>query len=174
MLEGILSGAIAFFVPLAAFGKMNIVQSGQVLGYYDFGMFVFALVVIIVQLRLGLEICYWTGIEIFCFILSFGPGLWFLWYVFSSQPNLVVAVFVSSYQIYGSYNMMADELSCWCTVLLSSVIALAPVLVFLAVKTFDFPTRSDIGREISGGYVDGIRQRQRTGKKNVVRISEDM
>ena len=131
MTEGILSGAIAFFIPLAAFGKMNIVESGKVLGYYDFGMFVFALVVLIVQFRLGLEICYWTGIEVVCFTLSLCPGLWFLWYIFSSHPNLEVAVFVSSYQIYGSYGMVTGEWSCWFTVMLAIVISISPVLVFL-------------------------------------------
>merc|ERR1719446_1552467 len=123
MTEGILSGAIAFFIPLAAFGKMNIVESGKVLGYYDFGMFVFAVVVIIVQFRLGLEICYWTGIEVTCFTISLGPGLWFLWYIFSSQPNLDLPALVSSYQIYGSYEMMTGEWSCWCTVILSTVVS---------------------------------------------------
>ena len=131
MSEGILSGAVAFFIPLAAFGKMNIAESGKVLGYYDFGMFVFAVVVIIVQFRLGLEICYWTGIEVTCFTISLGPGLWFLWYIFSSQPNLDLPALVSSYQIYGSYEMMTGEWSCWCTVILSTVVSISPVLVFL-------------------------------------------
>ena len=148
MIEGIASGAIAFFVSLGCFGMMTIVASGEVLGYYDFGMFVFTLVVVIVQIRLALEVCYWTGLETLCFMLSLLPGLWFLWYFFSSRANLVVMVFVSSYQIFGTYSMMSGEGATWSTIFLATTIATFPVVTLMVRASFStkapnpFPPRT--------------------------------
>jgi len=149
MLEGIYSGAIAFFVPLAALGSFSAVSSGKVLGFWDFGMLIFFLDVIVVQFRLALEICYWTGIETLCFALSLVPGMWGLWFYFSHQVNYEPPGLLASYVVYGTYQFMFETGSFWLTIGVSCVICLTPIFIFMAIKTSYSPTRSDIGREIT-------------------------
>jgi len=157
MAEGMFCGAVVFFVPLGCFASFNVVAGGQVMGFWDIGMLIFFLDVVVVQVRLALEICYWTGIELVCFGLSLVPGLWGLWFVFSHDEDLVVPGLLSSYRIYGTYQMLFSTGIFWCTILLSTVVCIIPIFVFLAWKTFDSPTRSDIGRELTNGWFNGVK-----------------
>jgi len=157
MIEGMYSSAMVFFVPLGAFGTFNLVSSGQVLGFWDFGMLIFFLDVIVVTVRLALEICYWTGIEVVCLALSLVPGLWGMWFVFSSQVDLSPPGFLSSYRIYGTYGIMFGTEAFWLTAVLSTVTCTIPIFVFLALKTIEYPTRSDIGRELTKGWFNGVK-----------------
>jgi len=157
MAEGFYSSIIVFFVPLGAFSTFNLVAGGQVLGFWDLGMLIFFLDVVVVTVRLALEICYWTGIEIVCFALSLVPGLWGMWFMFSAQVDLSLPGFLSSYRIYGTYEIMFGTGVFWLTVLLTTVTCTIPIFCFIGAKTIEFPTRSDIGREMSKGWLNGVR-----------------
>jgi len=157
MAEGMYSGAIVFFIPVAVAGTFDLVRGGQTLGFWDLGMLIFFLDVIVVQVRLAIEICLWTGIECLCFALSLVPGLWGLWFFFSSKVDFTPPGLLSSYRIYGTYDMMFDAESFWFIVILSTVVCITPVFVFMAIKTSQFPTRSDIGREMTKGWYNGAK-----------------
>ena len=157
MVEGMVSGALVFFVPILCGGSLNLVASGQTLGFWDLGMLVFFLVVVVVQARLGLEIALWTGLEMVCFALSLVPGLWGLWYIFSTNVDLKVPGLLSSYRIYGTHDMMFGTGAFWLIVIVTAVACLVPITVFLAVKNSEIPTRSDIGREMTKGWYNGVK-----------------
>jgi magnesium-transporting ATPase (P-type) len=159
MIEGMYGGAIVFFFPISMFGYFNLIKNGQIIGFWDLGMLIFFLDVVVVQLRLALEISYWTGIECLCFFLSLVPGLWGLWYYFSIQVDFAPPGLLSSYLIYGTYQFLFETKMFWLSIMLSSVICLIPIFTFIGVKTASFPTRSDIGREMSIGWYNGVKNK---------------
>merc|ERR1719223_1116160 len=99
------------------------------MGFWDIGMLIFFLDVVVVTARLTLEIAYWTGIELLCIGFSLGPVLWGLWFLFSSDEDLDIIGLLSSYRIYGTYQMLFETGFFWCTILLSTVICLIPIFV---------------------------------------------
>jgi phospholipid-translocating P-type ATPase (flippase) len=131
MMEGMYSGAVVFFIPVALFAHFNLIAKGQTIGFWELGMLIFFLDVVVVQLRLCLEICYWTGIECIAFFLSLVPGLWGLWYYFSSQVDFEPPGLLSSYRIYGTYEFLFGIRMFWFAIAISSVICLVPIFVFM-------------------------------------------
>ena len=85
---------------------------------------------------------------------AYSGGLWFF---FSSKVDFTPPGLLSSYRIYGTYDMMFGTESFWFIVILSTVVCITPVFVFMAIKTSQFPTRSDIGREMTKGWYNGAK-----------------
>ena len=66
-----------------------------------------------------------------CFGLSLVAGLWGLWFIFSANVDLKVPGLLSSYRIYGTYDMLFGTGFFWCTIFLSTVVCIIPIFVLM-------------------------------------------
>lgn len=146
--EGMYSGALIFFFPCLLLGGELLSPHGFVTGYWDFGFIVFTSNVAIVTIRLVLEVCNWTGIEVLAVLLEVA-AFWVFWNFFARQINFSAGgIIFPSYNTYGTMQILTSIKTYWLVVILSTATCLVPVLTFLALGIIYNPTRSDVGREI--------------------------
>lgn len=157
MIEGIMCGAVMFFIPIFCLGTFAFNHKGYMMGLYELGAIVFVIDILVVSIRLAMEICYWTGIEVACFLFSLVfPGIWSWWYVFSTF-NIAPPGVQPPYRIAGTHENLFGQGIFWCITVLCCVMSGAPALAALTVKRSSFPSRSDIGGEMTVGWRNGVK-----------------
>mmetsp|Transcript_72226 Transcript_72226/g.205331 ORF Transcript_72226/g.205331 Transcript_72226/m.205331 type:complete len:604 (+) Transcript_72226:2201-4012(+) len=163
MFEGIMHGVVCYFFVEIAMGEDVVQSNGKAIGLFGAGIVMLWLVDLVANLRLGLEILYWTGYEA-AFITVSILVFYVTWSAASSDNDFMVSVGYPNI-VFGTMGWMMSGSWFWFTTVLTLTFCLMPMYTIYVVKRSFLPSRADIGREIASGWINGVNQSEgsRTG-----------
>ena len=142
-IEGVLHSIIVFWTAVAFMDSMSR-ENGQIVGFWTSNVTMFTSIVVIATVKMMVETRTWTNWSILAFVISL--FLWFLWLlVYSSLP--VTAGFANQ-DIFGVPIVGMGMPQWWFIILIATVLALAPELLYKYIQRMYLPTRLDVIEEL--------------------------
>ncbi len=141
--EGVLHSVIVFWTAVEFMDSMSR-ENGQVVGFWTTCTTMFTSIVVIATVKMMIETRTWTNWSILAFALSL--FLWFLWLlVYAALP---VDAGFSNQDIFGVPQIGMSMPQWWFIILIATVLALAPELLYKYIQRMYLPTRLNVIEEL--------------------------
>ena len=138
VLDAIYQSLVCFFVPLAAYADLGLVESGYVENKALLGNVMALSVIITVNLYVVINTFSWTWLTFVALPIALVLPILFM-VIYSLFPSL---------DLYGTWRVLLEPIF-WATLLLTIVLSLAPRILAKYVQSQWWPNDLDITREVS-------------------------
>eukprot|EP01119_Soliformovum_irregulare_P019079 TRINITY_DN5979_c0_g1_i1.p1 TRINITY_DN5979_c0_g1~~TRINITY_DN5979_c0_g1_i1.p1 ORF type:complete len:1154 (-),score=316.94 TRINITY_DN5979_c0_g1_i1:278-3739(-) len=146
-IEAFYCSLVIFFGTYLIFGEGIIHHDGKSYGIWSFGLISYTTALFIISFKILVEskyITFWLVGAVFLSLL-----LWFLWIILFSAVQAAQAsiLFDYSYLFGVSFNLMITPLF-WLAIVVLTLVALLPGLIFKFLKRYFFPSHFQIVQEL--------------------------
>lgn len=132
--EGIITSLVLFFIPYGAFHDAVSSSGTDMADSQAFGVVVASILVVVVNLRCGMDTSYWTG---FSHVVVWGSCIFYYCFILAFYAPVFNYVYQgTAYQVFGSAKF-------WFCLILTNVVILLPVVAYRFYILDTKPTLSD-------------------------------
>nr|XP_055066724.1 phospholipid-transporting ATPase ID isoform X2 [Misgurnus anguillicaudatus] len=151
--QGIYTSVVLFFIPYGVLFHATQSNGVPLADYQTFAVTTATALVIVVSVQIALDTGYWTAINHFFIWGSLGTYFTIL---FAMHSSILFRIFPKQFQFLGSAHNTLSQPVVWLTIVLATVVCIAPVLAFRFLKLDLKPQLSDTVR-----YTQLVQQKKR-------------
>eukprot|EP01084_Bolivina_argentea_P041622 76815_1 len=142
--EGMFHSMIVFFTAITFMDSQQLGKNGQIVGFWVTNTTMFTSIVCIATVKMMFETRTWTNWSILAFVLSL--FLWFLWLLIYAALPLNWGF--ANQDIFGVPSIGMSTPQWWFIIILASILALAPEILYKYIQRMYLPTRLNIIEEL--------------------------
>ena len=143
--EGMLHSIIVFFTAIKFIDSQSVHhKNGQIVGFWVTNTTMFTSIVVIATVKMMFDTRTWTNWSILAFVLSL--FLWFLWLLIYAALPLDWGL--SNQDIFGVPSIGMSMPQWWFIIILATVLALAPEILYKYIQRMYLPTRLNVIEEL--------------------------
>ncbi|XP_061672194.1 probable phospholipid-transporting ATPase IM [Syngnathoides biaculeatus] len=134
------SSLVLFFIPYAAVSQAARYDGRDVADYQSFAVLTQTCLLFAVTIQLGLEMSYWTAVNI---IFVVGSLVMYFLVTFTMYSNGLFLVVPSAFSFIGTARNSLSQLNVWLTIMLTSILCILPVVTYRFMSIVLRPTIND-------------------------------